>query len=203
MYLGTYITPDVKRLYDLNYGPLVDSIIQDLKKWRGHTLTWFWRVNALKINIIPRLIYVLHAIPITLPQSFFKQIRSALTTFVWGDKHPRLAYEMLRRPKGEGGVGLPDIGIYYRAMALVRIMNWCHDTDSKGWVQVEKTLAGRDLAGAPWIPVAYRGLSEYVSPLTKTTLTIWDRMNKTGRFAPPISPLTPLEGFPQGKKEGV
>ena len=88
---------------------MVASIIQDLKKWRGHTLTWFGRVNALKINIIPRLIYVLHAIPITLPQNFFKQIRSALTTFVWGDKHPRLAYEMLRRSKGEGGVGLPGI----------------------------------------------------------------------------------------------
>lgn len=160
---------NVKRLYDLNYGPLVVSILKDLQKWRRHTLTWLGRVNALKMSVIPRLIYVLHTVPITLPQIFFKQIRRAFMTFVCGDKHPRLAYEILRRPKREVGVGLPDIVSYCRAMALVCIMNWYHDHASKLWVPLEKTLAGRNLARTPWIPASYRGLSEHVSPLTKTT----------------------------------
>lgn len=110
-------------------------------------------------------------------------------TFVWGDKHPRLAHEILWKPKREGGVGLLDIAFYYRAMALVHIMNWCHDSASKIWVPLEKTLAGRNLAGALWIPVSYRGLSEYASPLTKTTLSIWDRMNITGKISPSQHPL--------------
>lgn len=93
-------------------------------------------------------------------------------------------------------MGLPDIATYYRAMALVRIMNWCHDSVSKLWVHLEKTLAGRNMVGAPWILASYRGLSEWISTLTKTTLSIWDRLNNTGKFALSISSMTPLEGFP-------
>lgn len=74
LYLGIYISSDIKRLYDLNYGPLMVFIIKDLQKWRSHTLTWFGRINALKMSVIPRLIYVLHTVPITLPQTFLKQI---------------------------------------------------------------------------------------------------------------------------------
>lgn len=70
-YLGIYISSDIKCLYDLYYGPLMVSIIKHLQKWRSHTLTWFGRVNALKMSVIPRLIYVLQTVPKTLPQTFF------------------------------------------------------------------------------------------------------------------------------------
>lgn len=123
VYLSIHITADLKKLSDLNYGPLLANVLRDLQSWKGHLLTWFGRVNALKMNVLPRIIYILSTVPVTLPQSFFRQMRRALSNFVWGDKHPRLSYDILRRHKSEGGLGLPDINLYYKAMALVRIMN--------------------------------------------------------------------------------
>lgn len=195
-YLGINLTANLKKLYELNYGALLANIQSDLKSWKGLLMTWFGRVNVIKMNVLPRIIYILYTIPITLPQIFFKQIKRALTKFVWGDKHPRISYEILRRQKEEGGLGLPDVNLYYKAMALVRILNWRHDTANKIWVNLEKTIAGRDLEGAPWIPTANRGLSEWTSPMTKTTLSVWDKANALGKIAPMISPLAPLEGFP-------
>lgn len=118
-YLGINITANLKKLYELNYGTLLVNIQRDLKSWKGHLMTWFGRVNAIKMNVLPRIIYILYTIPITLPQTFFGQIRRALTKFVWGDKHPRISYDILRRHKEEGGLGLPDLHLYYKAMALV------------------------------------------------------------------------------------
>lgn len=57
-------------------------------------------------------------------------------------------------------------------------------------------MAGRKLAGIPWIPSTDRGLSKWTSPLTKSTLLIWDKLNQSGDYALRISPLTPLEGYP-------
>lgn len=65
-------------------------------------------------------------------------------------------------------MGLPNVALYYKAMTLVSIMNWCHDSLNKLWVPLEKTLAGRNLAGAPWILAKSRGLSDWVSPITRT-----------------------------------
>lgn len=75
---------------------------------------------------------------------------------------------------------LPDIALYYRAMPLGCILNWCHDSPYKAWVWIAESLVGRNLAGAPWIPSKARGLSKWISPLTLNTL-VWDRMHKTGK----------------------
>lgn len=80
-------------------------------------------------------------------------------TFVWNDRQLRPAYDILCRSKLEG-VGLPDVALYYKAMALVRILNWCHDSSNKIWVSLEKTMAGRNLVAAPWILTLSRGLLE-------------------------------------------
>lgn len=152
-----------------------DSIL-----FRGtyHSLTWFGRANKLKLNIIPWIIYVLYTIPIPHSQIFFRQISKAFVSFVWKDKSPRIAYDILRRSKGEGGIGLPDMALYYRAISLVCILNWCHDNASKAWVSLEKTMAGRNLAVAPWILTASRGLSRWTSPITQGCLLVWDKMKK-------------------------
>lgn len=89
-----------------------------------------------------------------------------------------LAHDILWRGKSDRGMGLPDVVLYYRAMALVRILNWCHDYSNKLWVSLEQTLAGRKLAGTLWIPSADRGLSKWMSPLTQNTLKIWDKLNQ-------------------------
>lgn len=79
---------------------------------------------------------------------------------------------------------------------LVRILNWRHDVSTKTWVPLGKILMGRNLAGAPWLPMVDNGLSDWTSPLTQATFTVWDRLNIQGAYATWTSSLIPLEGFP-------
>lgn len=68
--------------------------------------------------------------------------------------------------KKAGGLGVPDIRRYYRAIDLQRILNWRFHTQSWLWVPLEKCLTGRTLVYAPWLPGEHRGLSDTTSPLT-------------------------------------
>ena len=76
-YLGVHIAADEKILYERNYETLITEIMKDLNRWKGNTLTWFGRINTLKMNMVPRLLYILYTVPIQLPQIFFKKIRKA------------------------------------------------------------------------------------------------------------------------------
>lgn len=67
----------------------------------------------------------------------------------------------------------------------------------------KKTLPSRNLAGAPWIPVKSRGVSDWTSPLTRNSLSVWDRMNKNDKYAHQVSPLGGYSWFPLGKEAGA
>lgn len=97
-------------------------------------------------------------IPISLPQLFFQRLHKLFLVLICQDAHPQLARSILRKWKDDGGLGLPNINLYYKAMALVCILNWHHNFADKLWVPLEKTLAGRNLAEAPWVPSTARGL---------------------------------------------
>lgn len=56
---------------------------------------------------------------------------------------------LLRRFKVNGGLGPPNIALYYIEMALVCILNVYHNTADKPWVSLEKSMEGRNLGGAP------------------------------------------------------
>lgn len=92
---------------------------------------------------------------------------------------------VLKRSKRAGGLGIPDIRRYYRAIVPQRILNWRFHTQSRLWVSLEKCLAGRDLAYAPWLAREHRGLSDGTSTLTTQALRIWDRINSTNSLPPP------------------
>lgn len=98
-YLGVHMTVEEKLLYERNYGSLLTEITEDLHRWKGKTLTLFGRINTLKMNIIPRLVYILYTVTIPLPQIFFKKIRKVFLSFIWKEGNSRIAYNILCRSK--------------------------------------------------------------------------------------------------------
>lgn len=139
--------------------------------WHNYSMTWFGRIKMLKMNILPRIIYLLYTILTLLPQVFFKRLNQSFLKFFWHGNQPRFTYDILCRHKRDGGTGLPNVFLYYKAIKLVCILNWTRDASTKLWVPLEKTLACGNLTGAPWIQVGDRGLSDWTSSLTRVTLT--------------------------------
>lgn len=151
-YLGIRLTDRFDTPYMNNYPQLLATVRDDLLRWTRTAYTWLGRVNIIKMNVLPHILFFLQMLPIPLPRIFFDQLAKMLSNFIWNSRKPRIALRLLNRPKRTGGLGIPHIKRYYRAVALQRILNWRFHTESKLWVNLEKCLAGRNLAYAPWLP---------------------------------------------------
>ena len=67
--------------------------------------------------VLPNLIYILSAIPIKIPSSYFVDIDKLILKYIWKGKKPRIANTVLKNNK-VGGVTLPNIKTYYKATVI-------------------------------------------------------------------------------------
>lgn len=86
-YLGTQLPSDLSDLYNLNFAPLLASIRKDTMLWDKPGPSWFGRATALKMTVLPRLLYLLQTILMRLPPSFFATLRSCFSAFLWKGKN--------------------------------------------------------------------------------------------------------------------
>lgn len=96
-----------------------------------------WESCNFKLNILPRIFYILQTIPIKIPPAFFLSYRRECTSFLWGKSWPRLNHNSLTVPKLKRGIDLPDIKKYYLAYQLTRAVDWnIHSQIHKGSINV-------------------------------------------------------------------
>lgn len=201
LYLGIKITTDLKDLYAKNFLPLLRSIQGDLQKWNLGSFSWLGRIAILKMNILPRILYLLQALPISLPASFFASYKLLSRTFVWASKTPRIGWDRLVLPKRLGGLGLPDLQKYHWACHLTRLVDWHIHRPSKDWIALEASFAHLPLANTPWMTHTNVPKEFTTHPLIRTTLSLFKRACKILAFTPSPGPMTPLDdnpAFPPG-----
>ena len=192
-YLGTKITGCLNRLFELNYVPLARRTKTDLDKWDKGTFTWFGRTNILKMNVLPKMLYIIQALPIKIPQSYLKELRSRFLKFMWAGKPARISRTILSLPKGKGGIGFPDLIKYQEAAHLAKVVDWCGQKE-KPWIKMEQATVEVPLEGLAWTPDREITSEVKKHPTIGATIRIIKKIFVKTKLSEDPSPLAPILG---------
>ena len=58
---------------------------------------------------LPKFLFKFQTIPIMPPKTFFKEVNSIISLFIWSHKVSRLKRKLLYYPRAEGGHNLPNL----------------------------------------------------------------------------------------------
>ena len=82
------------------------------------------RVALSKMVLLPRCLYALQNYNCLIPRSTFTELNSLLVSLVWAGKRNRVKLEVLKLDLEQGGLGLPDLQMYYLSELHQHATHW-------------------------------------------------------------------------------
>ncbi len=174
-YLGIKLSEDIDKITALNLNPLLQKIKTNLHKWGKLKLTLWGKINVIKMIVAPQFSYVAMMLPIKIPSTTFRQLDDAMKYCLWGGKRPRIKLRKLCAHKEEGGLGLPDLRLYYLAFEMTKIARYWQTAENEAaWMEVEKEIC------RPFQPleVLSQKRSHITNPILLHSKDIWIRVHK-------------------------
>ena len=102
-YLGIEVFPCLNQVVRHNYSVALNNISKDIGQWIGLPMSIQACISVVKMNVLPRVNFVSSMLPLSPPSDYWHKLQSAVSTFTWKGKRPRLKMSTLQRRKGDGG----------------------------------------------------------------------------------------------------
>uniref|UniRef100_A0A670HP09 Reverse transcriptase domain-containing protein n=1 Tax=Podarcis muralis TaxID=64176 RepID=A0A670HP09_PODMU len=123
-YLGVNLSAKNLNLFKDNYEKCWSEIKKDLEIWSRLKLSLLGRIAALKMNVLPKMLFLFQTLQIVDRVECFGKWQKDISKFVWQGKKPRIKFKILTDAKERGGFALPDLRLYYEAAAFCWMKDW-------------------------------------------------------------------------------
>ena len=201
LYLGIKVSPCLKDLYKLNIAPLLHTVKQDLDRWCGLPLSLLGRIHLIKMNILPRLLYFFQMLPLVLSKKVFTKLNSAIISFMWRKKRPRLRYSFLCLPIKKGGLAAPSFTSYLWSAQFKFLLEWFIGDPNSVWLGCESASLGRvPLQNVLYVSPGRVSALIKDNVLLQNMLNIWRGVRKMEGYSNCFSLLTPIHEKHKGIK---
>ena len=190
-YLGVNIPRDIKKLFNLNYIPLSNNIRADLQRWNLIPfLNLNSKVESIRMNILPRLLYLFQALPVEVSTNQFTEWDKLISRFLWQGKKPRTRYKTLQLSKEKGGLNLPNLRDYYYAAQLRPLVCWSSSHYTARWKDIEMAMSGEIPLAAIIADCELRkNMINKNNPWVNAGLKIWHRIIQFCNIERPLRKL--------------
>uniref|UniRef100_G1KWC4 Reverse transcriptase domain-containing protein n=1 Tax=Anolis carolinensis TaxID=28377 RepID=G1KWC4_ANOCA len=130
-YLGIEITASNAQLLKNNYEKRWREMKDKMNRWRSLKLSLMGKIATVKMKILPEALFLFQNIPILRNQKILKTWQKDINNFLWEGKKARIAFKYLKDDTRRGGLGLPDLLLYYEAASLSWVKSWSNLKEKK------------------------------------------------------------------------
>ena len=204
MYLRVQIVPQLQNIVASNYEPLLQEISKLLERRTPIPSSLIGKINILKMNILPRLLYLFENLPLPPPSNLFTQLKRLFVRFLWNNRRPWIRLSLLYLPYDRGGLKCPSPLQYYWAVELKTLLFYFTERDAPPWKEMEKLQLSLSLP-AYLYSARTKILKNTKNPIVKNMIVVWLQVKKDLREMPSLSVFCPIwrnNSFPPSKTDG-
>ena len=118
--LGIWFTNSLVNCFEINYTDKLYEIRKLFQIWSKRQITPLGRIAILKSLILSKLVHLWLLLP-NPPDKTIVELQKMSFSFVWNNKMDKINRKLAVKPLQEGGMGIPDINSFIRALKLTWI----------------------------------------------------------------------------------
>ena len=185
--LGIIATREHGKLLSSNWESKLQQLKQNIQFWNTLPTSLVGCINAIKMVVLPRFLYIFQSIPVFIPLYYFNKLDSVISSFKWNNKPARISKKHLFKRKAEGGFSLPHFKLYYWAANMNVLPHWSNDLplahyNQEGvpsWLQIEISSCGATSLPALLNNCAKMKTPLYIkNPIILHSLRIWKQIQR-------------------------